>query len=200
MERKNPIGVIKAFKKAFSRENNDIGLVIKVNNPRQCDIEKIKHETAGYSNIFLLTEVHTKAQVNALISCVDVYVSLHRAEGFGLVPAEAMLLGTPVVATNWSANTEFMNQETACLVDYTFVSIDKTFGPYQPGNRWAEPNLDSAAGHMRNLALDENLRNEMSQNAKRYIQEHFNARTAGERLKQRLNEVYIINERHISHT
>ena len=39
---------------------------------------------------------------------------------FGLVLAEAMYLGKPVIATNWSANTEFMDKETACMIDYVF--------------------------------------------------------------------------------
>ena len=57
-----------------------------------------------------------KTEVNSLLKDVDVYVSLHRSEGFGLVMAEAMYLGTPVIATAWSGNTEFMNDHTACMV------------------------------------------------------------------------------------
>ena len=51
------------------------------------------------------------------------YVSLHRAEGFGLTLAQAMSLGKPVVATGYSANTEFMSEENGYLVPYRLVPV-----------------------------------------------------------------------------
>ena len=51
-----------------------------------------------------------RCEVNTLLADVDVYVSLHRSEGFGLVMAESMYVGTPVIATDWSGNTEFYEQ------------------------------------------------------------------------------------------
>ena len=58
---------------------------------------------------------------------MDVYVSLHRSEGFGLVMAESMYVGTPVIATDWSGNTEFMNSDTACMVGYDMIELDKDY-------------------------------------------------------------------------
>ena len=54
-------------------------------------------------------ETHTLAPEDrhALTACADIVLSLHRGEGFGLVMAEAMLLGKPVVATGWSGNTDY---------------------------------------------------------------------------------------------
>jgi glycosyltransferase involved in cell wall biosynthesis len=137
-ERKNPLGAIKAFKSAFPCERNEnVHLVIKMNNRQIKDIERINGELTGYENYTIIAETLERSQVNALISKSDVFISLHRAEGFGLVLAEAMLLGTPVVATNWSATTEFMNPNTACLVDYELVEIEKDIGPYKKGWIWA---------------------------------------------------------------
>ena len=79
-----------------------------------------------------------KKEVNSLLADVDVYVSLHRSEGFGLVMAEAMYLGTPVIATNWSGNTEFMNNDTACMVGYDLIELDKDYDVFQKGNVWAD--------------------------------------------------------------
>ena len=56
-------------------------------------------------------KVYSFDDVLALMEACDVYVSLHRSEGLGLAMAEAMLMGKPVVATGYSGNTEFMNEE-----------------------------------------------------------------------------------------
>ena len=91
---------------------------------------------------------------NSLIAAVDVFVSLHRAEGFGLVMAEAMLLDTVCVATDWSSNTEFMDADSACMVSFQKVEIQETSGNYKKGCRWAEPDVEEAAGYMRRLYED----------------------------------------------
>lgn len=151
MERKNPIGVLKAFKKAFDKQDDSVGLVIKINNYINEDEKKIRKILDGYTNIYFIKDTLNKDQVNSLIKNVDVFVSLHRAEGFGLVLAESMLLGTPTIATNWSSNTEFMNNEVACMVDAKLIELDRDYGPFKKGNRWADPNIDQAAKYMQDL-------------------------------------------------
>jgi glycosyltransferase involved in cell wall biosynthesis len=68
--------------------------------------------------------------------------------------AEAMLLGTPVIATNWSSNTEFMDETSACMVGYTMTVIKKREGLYKKGFSWAEPDVEQAAVFMRRLKED----------------------------------------------
>ena len=130
IERKNPTGAIRAFRKAF-KNNPDVGIVIKVNNARPKDMEHLNRMLNGCRNVYFITDTLTKIEVNSLIQKADVFVSLHRAEGFGLVMAEAMIVGTPVIATNWSSNTEFMNSDVACMVDCNFVSLEKDSPPYK---------------------------------------------------------------------
>jgi glycosyltransferase involved in cell wall biosynthesis len=190
MERKNPLGAISAYKLAFSKDDKNVGIVLKINNPQQKDIEFIKRELYGYSNIFLIAEVMDKPQVNALISCVDVFVSLHRAEGFGLVMAEAMMLGTPVIATNWSSNTEFMDNDVACMVDCELVQIEKDIGQYKAGNRWAEPDINQAAEYMKELRTNEAKRKQLTEKAKAHILEHLSPQKAADLITRRINEIY----------
>ena len=83
-----------------------------------------------------------RCEVNTLLADVDVYVSLHRSEGFGLVMAESMYVGTPVIATDWSGNTEFMNSYTVCMVGYDMIELDKDYEPFKKGNVWAYAHVD----------------------------------------------------------
>lgn len=188
-ERKNPDGVLKAFRKAFSTNNNEVGLVIKVNSASKLLLEELKQQIAEYTNIYLIVDNLEKIQVNSLVACTNVYVSLHRAEGFGLVIAEAMLNHVPVIATNWSANTEFMTEEIACMVSYEMKTIQKDIYSYKSGNRWAEPNIDQAAIYMRTLAEDEEKRNEMSNKAYQYIVKKLSLTQARTKITTRLDEI-----------
>ena len=190
LERKNPLGAIKAFRQAFQQENDSVGLVIKINNTDQKDLSIINEKLAGCKNIYILHGTYDKIKVNALIASVDAYISLHRSEGFGLVMAEAMLLGTPVIATNWSGNTEFMDDTMACMVDYEFTVIKADHGPYKAGSRWAEPDTAHAAGHMKKLFADEKFRVELAKKAKTHAKSHFSPERIAAMMKKRILEIY----------
>src|SRR5262249_38782466 len=88
----------------------------------------------------------------------DVLVSLHRAEGFGLTPAEAMALGTPVVATGWSGVMDFMDADSAILVPSTPTPVKDPQGIYPAGQSWAEPDVAAAAAGLRGLRDAPDLR------------------------------------------
>ena len=193
-ERKNPMGAILAYKEAFPIDNTDIGLVIKVNNPDAEHIKRIRESFEGYPNIYILAEVYDQVKANALIACTDVLVSLHRSEGFGLIPAEAMLLGKPVVATNWSSTSEFMREDNSCLVDYTFTTLEYDAGPYPKGARWAEPDIHHAAEYMRRLNNDETYRQQIGEKAKEISLLH-SPEIASKAIKQRISEIYMENRK-----
>lgn len=190
MERKNPIGVLNAFKMVFEKENENVGLVIKINNPTPESRKQIRSVLDGYTNVYLIEETLSRDEVNSLTKCVDVVVSLHRAEGFGLVLAEAMLLGTPTVATNWSSNTEFMNENVACMVDYELITIEKDMPPFKAGNRWADANLDQAAEYMKKLYEDKEYYEMIRKNAKEYAKEKLGMDQAAGRIRERLKEIW----------
>ena len=189
-ERKNPMAVINSFKKTFNPNEQDVGLVIKINNPDAKDLELIKQSLKDYSNIYIIQQIMTKIEVNSLIKDVDVLVSLHRAEGFGLPLAEAMLLGTPTIATNWSANTEFMSEDTACMADYELITLDKDYGVFEKGNRWADPDIQQAAKYMRKLYEEKTFYDEISSKARNYIKNNLNLENASKIIKNRINQIY----------
>lgn len=152
--RKNPLAAIAAFRAAFPAARQDVRLVVKSSNGHRYDhaMRDLLQAVAGDPRIILRDEVIDRAHVHALQRCCDAYVSLHRAEGFGLGLAECMALGKPVIATGWSGNLEFMDEHNACLVDYTLVPVAEGEYPDSAGASWAEVDLHAAAAAMRKLA------------------------------------------------
>ena len=189
MARKNPVGAIRAFQKAFSPDDDKVGLVLKMNNPREEDIQKLEAMVGTYKNIYYINKVMSKLEVNSLIADADVFVSLHRAEGFGLVFVEAMLNNTPCIATNWSSNIEFMNEEVACMVDYTFTVLEEDSGPYSKGVKWADANVDTAATYMKRLVEDPKYYNHLVVDGKKYIEKKLGMERISSLLKKRVQEI-----------
>ncbi|MDD6057826.1 MAG: glycosyltransferase [Clostridiales bacterium] len=189
MARKNPVGALEAYKRAFPQEEKEVGLVIKVNNATEEDLRIIREQIGEERNVYFITRTLDKIQVNSLIKTVDVFVSLHCAEGFGLVMAEAMLLGTVCVATDWSSNTEFMNREVACMVSYHKAEIESTAGNYKKGCMWAKADVEEAAGYLRKLYEDRAYYEQLAATAKRKAEECLGKDRIVSLLEQRLGDI-----------
>ncbi len=189
-ERKNPLGSVRAYCQAFSKEETGVGLVLKATHAREEDLQQFHTLLDGYPNVVVLKDSYSKVEFNSLIACVDVYVSLHRAEGFGLVMAEAMELGTAVIATDWSANTEFMNEDVACMVPAKVIKLEQDSPPYKKGTHWAEPDEPTAAQWMKQLYSNPDFYQEKVQKAQSYIQEKLSQTGAAERMRQRIEELF----------
>lgn len=172
-ERKNPGGALEAYKKAFPAERQDVGLVIKVNHLKgNQELQRLQEELGAYKNVYFLTENMSWLEVESLIKSVDVLISLHRSEGFGLPMAEAMALGTPVVCTNWSATTEFMDETCACLVGYQLITLEKRVGPYKKGSRWADADVEQAARYIAELSEEKEHYRELAANGQKKVHEY----------------------------
>jgi glycosyltransferase involved in cell wall biosynthesis len=155
-ERKNPLGAIAAFRAAFGDRSDRI-LLLKVGHPGHfpADFARLREAVAGAGNIRIETATLPRADGHALTLAADIVLSLHRSEGFGLVPAEAMLLGRPVIATGWSGNMDFMDETSVALVDYHLTAASDPRGVFKAdGAQWADPSLASAVAQLRRLADD----------------------------------------------
>lgn len=190
IERKNPMSALLAFKEAFSKENQKVGLIVKMNGKNQADMSGLRKYLDGYKNIYFIMDVLSKIEVNSLIAAANVCVSMHRAEGFGLVLAEAMLNHVPCIATNWSANTEFMNSDVACMLDYKLIPIEEDIGPFQKGNYWADADIHQAAGYMQKLYQDKEFYLQMAERAKQYVDEALGMKRITAQIKSRLKKIY----------
>jgi glycosyltransferase involved in cell wall biosynthesis len=134
----------------------------------------------------------TAAELNALYAACDCYVSLHRSEGFGFGPAEAMGQGRPVLATGYSGVTEFCTAETAVLVGYTPADVPAGAFPFMDEGRryqWASPDLDAAAFHMRRLYEDPTTGQRLGESGRRKILDQFSREALRRRFVRRLAEL-----------
>jgi glycosyltransferase involved in cell wall biosynthesis len=152
VERKNPEGVIAAFRRAFGGGKENVALVLKSINARHHPeaAARLRAMAEGL-NVLWKDEHLTGTEMKQLFSAADCYVSLHRSEGLGLGMARAMSYGKPVIATGYSGNLDFTTPENSLLVRYRLVELERDYGGYEKGGFWAEPDIDHAAAQMRRV-------------------------------------------------
>jgi len=186
LERKNPLGLIEAFRKAF-KPTDDAALVIKSVHSESCpdELNRIQSASQGV-NVRFVDGVLTKSETNTLLKLCNCYVSLHRSEGFGLTMAEAMSLGKPVIATGYSGNMDYMTPADSFLVDYKLVPLSENYDPYEKGSVWAEPDLNHAAELMRLVYENREKAAKVGRRAKEVIQQRLSAGTVGHIVRERL--------------
>jgi glycosyltransferase involved in cell wall biosynthesis len=185
-ERKNPLGAIRAFQEAFGGKG-DCELIVKVNHT-ESSLEGIRHlrKAASGHLIRIIEETFRYEDVAALIGCCDCVVSMHRSEGFGMVLAEAMLMGKPVVATGYSGNLDFTTPNTAFLVSYTPRRVGPGNPPYPEHCWWADPCLKDAADQMRIVYEDVQLRSRRAEAGRILIETKFSSEAVGAAMGARL--------------
>jgi len=216
-ERKNPQAAIAAFRRAFdpgvgrrvpttpsapNTSNADnvqvtdarldqAGLVVKVQNAaaNPADFAALQASLRDLPGAVLISDTLAREEIYALEAACDCFVSLHRAEGFGLALAECMFLGKPVIATDWSATAEFITAENGCPVPARIVTLESNHGPYAKGTTWAEPDIARAAEWMRRLAGDPALAARLGAAARKTIETRFSPAVIGARYRQRLESI-----------
>lgn len=192
IERKNPIGLVKAFKRAFG-SRRDVQLLIKSSHGQEHRDElRMLNEASSGANVRILDEVLSGHAKDCLMMAADCYVSLHRSEGFGLTIAEAMLFGKPAVATDYSGNCDFLSAETGFPIPYKLVSIADDHGPYHAGQQWAEPDLDYAADVLRYIERNRVAANQVGRRARAHVSYQLHPVTIGKNVKHRIEELGFI--------
>jgi hypothetical protein len=169
-ERKNPLGAIRAFRKANA---GGAGVMIckaagVEGAPEQ--VAELRAEIGQAGDVRLMDEWLTGARMSALVASCDIVLSLHRSEGFGLLPAQAMARGKAVVATGWSGNLDFMTTADSALVDYGLTPVRDPQGLYGAGY-WAAPDIDDAAAKLGRLLHDREARTALGARAAAAIAE-----------------------------
>lgn len=180
-QRKNPLAIIEAFACAF-KQDKKCRLVFKVNHADEFKAEHdlvqqfVEKEGINGRTLFV-TEFLSMQEVYELTNMCDVYVSLHRGEGFGLGIAEAMFMKKPIIVTNYSAPCEFCNSENSILIPYKLTKmpaeVKRRFLTYRFVDDWAEPDVCAATEALKQLYDSAQTREKFGQNAFVSITDYF---------------------------
>ena len=190
MGRKNPLGVLDAFSRAFEPGEGPQLVFKTVNGAQRPDeLWRVREAIGDRRDVHVIDRVMGSEEKAALFSRIDCYVSLHRSEGFGLPIAEAMALGKPAIATGHSGNREFMTPDNSYLVDYAMTSVGDGNDVYPSDGRWAEPDVEHAASLMRHVWQNQDEASDVGERARRELAEDFSPEAIGARARRRLEEL-----------
>lgn len=188
--RKNAQGAVRAFKRAFADlpEEKRPFLVVKAHELQEFDAQTYQTLQAEVADVGgrLIDEKLSRDEFLQLLNSVDVYLSLHRAEGFGLPMAEAMLLGKIVIATRYSGNLSFMHTENSYLVDYRLIQDEIASGETVT---WADPDEAHAARLLRDVYEHPQAAQAVAQSGQQTIQHQLNAQRIGSLMQARLAQI-----------
>ena len=190
-KRKNPFGLIEAFKKAFAPGEGP-QLVLKCSNgkTRPEKFAALEKAAEGRNDIVIINRYLDSELLAGLMNMCDCYVSLHRSEGLGLTIAEAMLLGKPVIATGYSGNLDFMSEETSYMVPWSRVKVGPDAEAYDPDATWVEPDLDASAALMRHVYENPEDARKKALLGKADLETRFTPERTGARMRSRLEHLW----------
>lgn len=193
-QRKNPMCAIRAFQQAFPKGRNDVQLVIKMMNSRADlpEYRELMRTAAQDLRIVVIDQFLTRNEMLALLDCADVFVSLHRSEGFGRVVAECMLMGKPVISTNYSGSVDFAFEGTAYVVDGPLVPLKKGDYSEYEGQHWMDPDVDLAAQAMQRCVDDPSGTAAMALRGQAHVQTHHSIEAIAQRYQQRLAQLGVV--------
>jgi glycosyltransferase involved in cell wall biosynthesis len=191
--RKNPWATIDAFRKLIAaRPRSNAHLVLKVNHSESdaAAIEKLAGDLADIrERVSLFTTTMTNNEARNLTRCCDCYISLHRSEGFGRGPAEAMFFGKPAIATGWSGNMEYMNADNSFPIRYKLAPVKAGEYPAPEDQLWAEADTDHAAEVLVRLVDDPDHGRHVGERARKHMLENFSDELLGLAYRARLSAI-----------
>jgi len=190
IHRKNPIGAINAFKLAFE-ENQNLFLIVKTRNfDEDVDaVEALESAIANHDGILWIDGSLPKDNLAYLFEKADCFISLHKSEGFGLAMAQAMMAGKPCIASAWSANLDYMDEECALLVPCQKVPVDdEDLIATCKEAYWGEPDIKVATAHMLEISKNEELYETIVKQAKLRITPYCDPNKLGRRMIELLTK------------
>lgn len=192
VDRKNVINLIKVFRETFDKDENNAFLTIKTSRSQKFPSEKeqILQAIGDSKKIKIVEKIFDKNALNYVISNCDSYISLHRSEGFGLTMAEAMYFSKPVIATGYSGNLEFMNEENSFLVSAEVIASDSNVINYAANTVWSEPSLQEATTFLKTVYEGKEPVQEKAAKGHQTIINDLSLKRVGELIKNRCEELF----------
>jgi glycosyltransferase involved in cell wall biosynthesis len=191
LTRKNPLAGVQAFQKAFDASVSGVGLVIKGMNIHESDPiwKRIRDIASRDTRIHIVSEKLTRQDSINFMASLDSYISLHRSEGFGRVIAEAMLLGQPVIVTNFSGNVDYCDTATAFLVDGELVPLRAGDYLFHEGQYWCDPDVAQAAQQIRRVFEDVDARTRIAAAGQQRLRQDYSIDAVSRRYATRMAEI-----------
>lgn len=155
--RKAPWLTVAAYANAF-RADDDVLLVLLTSEidhtsggPTVVALARALAGRPNPPNILLVTRKLDEVQLASLHTRGDCFVSLCRSEGWGLGAFDAGAYGNEVVITGFGGQLDYLDVDTAHLVDHHLVAVDDPAGEpsYTPDQSWAEPSIRHGAALLR---------------------------------------------------
>ena len=193
VERKNPKDLIELFNIVKARQyNQSLKLLIKTinGNLRPEEFNKLKSLALKNESIIIIDEMWDKKYMDIVIGQAKMYISLHKAEGFGMGLAEAMSMGVPVMGTGYGGNLEFMDSTNSLIIDYHLQRIDQTANRsyFDSGGQWAVPEIDDAVDKLTFALKNDSFLKEMASAGKETILSKFSTSSVSSKILELLNK------------
>ena len=187
-DRKNTLYLLKWFLEEF-KDDPDVGLIIKTNQGKDTTIDRkittkmlrqvLKEIKVGaFPKVYLLHGTMDRKSMNSLYkhNKVKAFVSATRGEGFGLPFIESAAADLPVLATDWSAHTEFLNQGKWIKFDYDLREIpggrvDNQI--FMKGMQWAEVKEEDFKKKLRKFRNNSKMPEEWAQDLGKKIRQNY---------------------------
>ncbi len=187
--RKNPEGPVRAFISAFADGRRDVRLCVKVRGINDAGRRQWLLDAARRDpRIEVIDRTLSREEMDGLVMSCDAFISLHRAEGFGFGPAEALAAGKPVVSTDFSSTTDFVSEETGYPVAYRLVALEPDSYIDWKGQVWAEPDLEDAARALREIVDDPDRARLKGAQGRRLMIERYSPDAVGRQMRMMLLE------------
>ena len=192
-ERKAPEVLLKAYNRAFTQQD-DVLLILKIINTDpgvnvQQQIASLGFPDDGPPIAIMYNQELPTHQMGSLYRSADCFVTSTRGEGWGMPIIEAMACGLPVIATNWSAQTDFLNEEVGYPLELKKMIPAIAKCPYYDGFRWPEPDEDHLIQLLRHVYQNQEEAKRKGSKASEEALSKWTWRHAAQKIKNRLLEI-----------
>ncbi len=190
-ERKNPRAAIEAVARLAKETSKKVGLLLKLSNAtRAPEALRQLYRAASGVPVRFFTETTRRRTVEGMLGACDAVLSLHRSEGLGLLPIEALYLEKPVIATDYGGVTDFLDEETGFPVRYRLETLDRSHGPYPAGSVWADPEVGHAVERMQEVVENPQRTARTGAAGRERVEKLYGIEAAGARYRAELERVF----------
>lgn len=203
-ERKNPKALLEAYWLEFQNDDN-VSLTIKTyvdnftpdkKSEVKQNLKRIKKrlQLIKYAPVYLFMQLMDRNQIYRFHKTFDCFVSAHRGEGWGIPQMEAMLMGKPIISTNYGGIHEHIPDDVAFKVKYKMIPIVENTRNnqwYCQDQNWADVDITDLRKHMRYVYQNKNKLTTIGEKSKKLVDDKFSLKAVGKLMRERLQKIEL---------